>query len=489
MTFVRLTPYHPTQRAIRPRRLSSFSRPSSDPSGFTLFLLALIVFLLTTPALYAQWEPDVRLTFNDSTSYLSANNAHCLAAEPGGVLHAVWYDHRSGRDEIFYKRSSDQGTTWSPDIRLSGGAGNATDPAVATSGTAVHLTWQDDRDGNPEIYYKRSTDEGITWSSDTRLTRDPSLSWTPSLAAWDSLVYVAWTDDRDVNLEIYGKRSADGGITWAPDARLTQDPYGSLEPSVSGSGTLVHLAWMDNRDGNEEIYYKRSSDGGTTWGADTNLTFDGNASDNPCLSVSGPWVHLVWENEGGDVYYKNSDDGGLHWSTGRRLAASTGGFPSISSSGATAHATWVDARNGNQEIYYKTSLNWMLTTRLTDDPNHSNAPSGAVAGQAVYIVWADDRDGNYEIYFKLNPTGNSGMETAEDRGKRLEIRVRPQPNPFTTFAVVPGQEKETFELYDIAGRKVGTYRGDRIGANLPAGVYFLRTSGKPSTPVRIVKVR
>jgi len=131
----------------------------------------------------------------------------------------------------------------------------------------------------------------------------------------------------------------------------------------------------------------------------------------------------------------------------------------------------------------------MLTTRLTDDPNHSNAPSGAVAGQAVYIVWADDRDGNYEIYFKLNPTGNSGMETAEDRGKRLEIRVRPQPNPFTTFAVVPGQEKETFELYDIAGRKVGTYRGDRIGANLPAGVYFLRTSGKPSTPVRIVKVR
>jgi len=453
-----------------------------------IFLLAANIFLLAPPLL-AQWEPDVRLTFDDSVSYLSNNNARCLAAGPGGALHLVWADNRDGNYEIYYKRSSDQGTSWSQDTCLSGGSGEATEPAVATSGTSVHLVWQDDRDGNPEIYYKWSTDEGITWSSDTRLTRDSDISWTPSLAAWDSLVYVVWTDDRDVNLEIYGKRSADGGITWAPDARLTQDPYGSLEPSVSGEGTRVHLVWMDNRDGNDEIYYKRSSDGGTTWGADTNLTFDSNASDDPCLSASGPWLHLVWENEGADVYYKSSGDGGLHWSIGRRLAAGTGGFPSIFSSGATAHAAWVDARNGNQEIYYKTSLNWMLTTRLTDDPNHSNAPSGAVAGQAVYIVWADDRDGNFEIYFKRNPTGNSGTETAEDRGQRLEVRLKPQPNPFTFFAVVPGQEKETFELYDIAGRKVGTYRGDRIGEGLASGVYFLKPEGKDAKPLRIVKLR
>jgi hypothetical protein len=453
-----------------------------------IFLLAADILLLAPP-LSAQWEPDVRLTFDDSVSYLSNNNAHCLAAGPGGVLHVVWYDDRNGRYEVYYKRSSDQGASWSQDTCLSGGAGNATDPAVATSGTAVHLAWQDDRDGNPEIYYKRSTDEGITWSTDTRLTRDSSLSWTPSLAAWDSLVYAVWTDDRDVNLEIYGKRSVDGGITWAPDARLTQDPYGSLEPSVSGNGTLVHLAWMDNRDNNDEVYYKRSSDSGSSWGADTNLTFDSNGSYRPSLSASGLWVHLVWENEGGDVYYKSSGYGGLYWTTGRRLAAGTGGFPSIFSSGATAHAAWVDARNGNQEIYYKTSLNWSLTTRLTDDPNHSNAPSVAVAGQAVYIVWADDRDGNHEIYFKRNLTGNSGTETAEDRGQRLEVRINATPNPFTFFSSVPGREKETFDLYNIAGRKVGSYKGDRIGANLPAGVYFLRTSGKTSTPVRIVKVR
>jgi hypothetical protein len=99
--------------------------------------------------------------------------------------------------------------------------------------------------------------------------------------------------------------------------------------------------------------------------------------------------------------------------------------------------------------------------------------------------------GNEDIYLiKTDAFGNSGVEEKpEGNGQKAVSRIKIMPNPFTSFAEVPGQEKETFELYDIAGRRVGTYRGDRIGANLPAGVYFLRSSGKTSTPVRIVKVR
>jgi hypothetical protein len=36
---------------------------------------------------------------------------------------------------------------------------------------------------------------------------------------------------------------------------------------------------------------------------------------------------------------------------------------------------------------------------------------------------------------------------------------------------------------------VGTYRGDRIGEGLRAGVYFVRAEGKDGKPLRIVKVR
>jgi hypothetical protein len=63
------------------------------------------------------------------------------------------------------------------------------------------------------------------------------------------------------------------------------------------------------------------------------------------------------------------------------------------------------------------------------------------------------------------------------------------PNPFTSFATVPGHEAERFSLYDVSGRRVGIFRGDRVGEGLAPGVYFLRFSDNKDKPLRIVKVR
>ena len=79
-------------------------------------------------------------------------------------------------------------------------------------------------------------------------------------------------DDRDGNFEIYYKRSSDGGLSWSADARLTNDTAISQFPSISLSGAVVNVIWLDSRDGNTEIYYKRSADEGATWGPDTRLT-------------------------------------------------------------------------------------------------------------------------------------------------------------------------------------------------------------------------
>jgi len=85
---------------------------------------------------------------------------------------------------------------------------------------------------------------------------------------------------------------------------------------------------------------------------------------------------------------------------------------------------------------------------------------------------------------------NVGIEeTAEDRGPRLEVGIKPTPNPFTSFTKVRGQEKERFELYDIAGKRVGCFRGDRVGEGLPAGIYFLRPLSRDAYPQRLVKLR
>ena len=86
--------------------------------------------------------------------------------------------------------------------------------------------------------------------------------------------------------------------------------------------------------------------------------------------------------------------------------------------------------------------------------------------------------------------GGSGVEearNAEFGTRNAELRIK--PNPFTSFATLPGHEAERFSLYDVSGRKVGTYRGDRVGEGLGPGVYFLKQEGKNAEPLRIVKVR
>ena len=97
--------------------------------------------------------------------------------------------------------------------------------------------------------------------------------------------------------------------------------------------------------------------------------------------------------------------------------------------------------------------------------------------------------GDYGTILKTTDGGVGVEENAEGRGQKLEVRMTAKPNPFTSFAALPGHEAERFCLYDVSGRKVGTFRGDRVGEGLGPGVYFLRSSDGKDKPLRIVKVR
>jgi hypothetical protein len=179
-------------------------------------------------------------------------------------VHVVWDDQRDGNSEIYHKRSTDGGISWGTDTRVTNNTFASWYPSIAASGSGLHLVWQDDRNGtfNDEIYYRRSTDEGLSWGTDTRLTINSSDSWYPSIAVSGLAAHLVWQDQRDANDEIYYKRSTDGGISWGADIRLTNNAAGlSGFPSVTVSGPAVHLVWYDNRDGNYEIYYKRDPTG------------------------------------------------------------------------------------------------------------------------------------------------------------------------------------------------------------------------------------
>lgn len=120
------------------------------------------------------------------------------------------------------------------------------------------------------------------------MTNNAGNSIFPSAAVQDTNVYVVWSDARDGNNEIYFKRSADAGSSWGQDARLTNDAAISTYPSIAVSGSDLHVVWKEYRDGNPEIYYKRSVDRGSNWGLDTRLTNDAASSTYPQWHVPVP---------------------------------------------------------------------------------------------------------------------------------------------------------------------------------------------------------
>lgn len=312
------------------------------------------------------WGADLALTDGIVTGALYPS-----IAVAGNIVHVVWHSELDNGYEICYKRSEDGGITWTTDIRLTNVPLFSGYPSLAVSGNIVHLTWYDERDGNYEIYYKRSTDGGLTWETDTRLTNNPGYSWSSSIVTSGDLVHLVWFNNLSGNEEIFYKRSIDGGSTWEEEIRLSNNPAYSDNTSVAVSGNEVHVVWQDNRDGNYEIYYRRSTDGGLNWEPEARLTFFAGNSYNPSIVSYGLNLHCVWydSRDGNyEIYYKRSTDCGTTWEDDLRLTddPASSAFPFMAVQDSIVHVIWQDDRDGNPEIYYKRNLNGNPVTSIPD---------------------------------------------------------------------------------------------------------------------------
>jgi hypothetical protein len=447
-------------------------------------------------SLHAQWEADKRLTVYPSyADYGSSNNSWTIAVQDT-MVHIVW-EHRDGANpgELYYIRSINSGSSFDPDKQLT--TSDSHYPSVAVRDSIVHIVWMDARNGSAEIYYKRSVDNGKSWEADEKLTNNPAVSKNPSVAVRDSIVHIVWMDARNGDSEIYYKRSVDNGETWEADERLTDDPATSERPSVAVRDSIVHVVWYDGRDGNGEIYCKRSVDNGENWDMDERLTNDPATSERPSVAVRDSIVHVAWmdRRDGNDeIYYSRSVDNGMNWDIDERLTndPADSWCPSIAVCDSIVHVVWFDERDGNDEIYYSRSVDngktWGIDERLTNDPADSWCLSVACWNcdydYDVHVVWTDMRDGNEEIYYKRHKCEPSGIEDSNERkAKSPESRV-------VSFSELGGVRFSIYlsrsslvelEVFDVSGRSVDERelafsegKHDFNWHNSKSGLYFFR---------------
>jgi hypothetical protein len=167
-----------------------------------------------------------------------------IVASPSGSLFVAWADWATGDYDILFSRSDDDGATWSAPVRI-----NDTPTGDQWSATlaidvndVLHAAWYDQRTGKINLYYANSKDGGQTWSPNLRITTQEFLvrrlgEYFGLAVDRNGAAYMVWSDGRDGAYydpgpwHIYFARIS----PWAPAGRS-----GPVRPSPRGTPRILH---------------------------------------------------------------------------------------------------------------------------------------------------------------------------------------------------------------------------------------------------------
>ncbi len=129
--------------------------------------------------------------------------------------------------------STNRGKNWNRSMLTDkNNKGQSMNPAIAVNESGIHVVWQDDIDGNYEIYYRkyRNSVNGCGWTEPENISKNYYISQKPDIKVNGSNIQVVWQDDMDGNYEIYFTESNDGGVIWTKPENCSGNEGYSLNP-------------------------------------------------------------------------------------------------------------------------------------------------------------------------------------------------------------------------------------------------------------------
>jgi len=253
-----------------------------------------------------QKSKDGGETWSDG-SYMGMNHPkdqdkHWAALDPrNNTIYTTWtqFDDYGSADSsdfsnILFAKSTDGGESWSEALQINQISGNCLDgdsttegavPAVGPDGT-IYVSWA----FNEKLYFDRSSDGGKTWMDEDILVAEQPGGWdidVPGVSRANGMpvtvcdlsegdysgrLYVNWVDDRNGNYDVWLISSDDGGSTWTNPLRVNNDLDSADQfftwLTVDQSNGNLYAVFYDRRglEGFEtDVYLASSSDGGQSW--------------------------------------------------------------------------------------------------------------------------------------------------------------------------------------------------------------------------------
>ena len=349
-------------------------------------------------------------------SGLDNNDRPVTVCDSSGNIWAAWHAGPIGNRDIYVSKLAAGEENFGDTVQLTGDATDQCNPAVAlNSSDKLYVVWQDNREGDWDIYVSTSVD-GINWSSET-MVHDPNdrHQVNPAIVIdgqSPNQAHVVWQDDREGNQDIFVATSSDGFVNKTV-SQITSHISDQVDPAVAAdSANTIYVVWTDERNSSNDIYGAASNNG---W---TNVAIVSNANNQSSPAVAaesaGSILHLLWVDDtlgDNDIYYASSNgllDCPL---TGSSIIDEPGTDqldPTIAVTGSTGNnlkvfACWQDWRNTDTDLYFVDPTSGSGTNVFVGDDGSNTYQGGPVIGideyDHPYLIWADSRGTNTDIYY------------------------------------------------------------------------------------------
>jgi BNR repeat-like domain len=380
-------------------------------------VMAMLLALLRSLPVYAQtsndpWTPPVNLSHSGSTTN------PVTAQDSKGTIHVIWQDKYA---DYVYTRL--QGDSWSQPVSVPVPFGDTPPKLLADSKGFLHAFWIDN-DGSLAYVHMTPRPTGLTFDK-SQFIAEAALSFDATIDAKDNIhvVYVRPKDVPGVPSGVYYRQSSDGGISWASGDLIYPSPYFrglekkdanvSIATVQDGDQSRIYVAW-DNKP-RKQVFFSMSSNEGRSWsdpkevqGADTS---SGSAS--PYGIQVGAFdknVILVWQNgdpTGGCVqWYQSSSNEGESWNPSKTMLTELVGCPGnnhlvTSTTGliflmtAIQDQIYLLAWDGKQwsDPQYQRTLTGFLDPETQDMVQYACQNPVLLADGRMFVVGCDDGSG------------------------------------------------------------------------------------------------
>ncbi|MBI2570463.1 MAG: hypothetical protein HYV63_25970 [Candidatus Schekmanbacteria bacterium] len=350
----------------------------------------------------------------EADAYNLAGFRSAQLAAAGANFTLVWEDYRTGEPDVYLARSTDGGRSFGENIRVNTQSSRPyaqLHPTVVrdASGAAL-VAWEDYRagKGNPDIYFARCPSGQGTCEAETRVDDTGALvAWQaqPEMTIADNgTILAVWHDYRNGNPDIYFARSRNGGVSFERNRRADSAGSAATEQklpdvAVAADGT-IHVAWLQRASGDVEmsdVSYTRSTDGGDSFAPARTVTAvessdagGGSLRHGPQVAVAADGaVYLAWL-EWGAAITRSLDGGQSFEGEGTiTLGGSGGGFSgAFMAGGLILDAEEGDAWPGDTYVSLRTrvygSENWVAEAPFASWDVVD--PALAVVGSGDFVV-------------------------------------------------------------------------------------------------------